>query len=143
MGGIAEELPYNDLQFDFVLMVTTICFIDNIDIAFKEVYRILKPSGYFIIGFVDKESTIGKLYQRNKTTSVFYKEATFYSVNDVIQYLKNAGFTDFKINQTIFKSLETIKKIEPVKQGYGEGSFIVIKSQKKKEINSWENTRKL
>ena len=67
----------------------------------------------------------------NKTTSAFYKEATFYSTREVIHYLENTGFTDFKINQTIFKSLDSIDKIEPVKQGYGKGSFIVIKAGKR------------
>jgi ubiquinone/menaquinone biosynthesis C-methylase UbiE len=131
INGIAEKLPYNNLQFDYALMVTTICFLDDIDAAFNEVNRILKQGGYFIIGFVDKDSSIGKSYQQNKADSIFYKEATFYSVPEVIQYLKKTRFTDFKISQTIFKALDMITETEPVKQGYGEGSFIVIKSQKK------------
>ena len=41
--GVAESLPFPDSHFDFILMVTTICFLDNISKAFKEAYRVLKP----------------------------------------------------------------------------------------------------
>ncbi|MBN2532905.1 MAG: class I SAM-dependent methyltransferase [Spirochaetales bacterium] len=141
-NGIAEDLPYMDMQFDFVLMVTTICFLDDIDAAFKEVYRILKPDGSFIIGFIDKNSPLGQIYRKNKANSVFYREATFYSVDEVVFHLKSSGFNTFTFNQTLFKPVALLSDIEPVKQGYGEGSFIVIKSQKK-EVDNWENTKKL
>ena len=95
--GVAENLLFEDEKFDFAVMVTTICFLDDVEKAFKEAYRIIKPSGAIIIGFVDKNSPVGKLYQQNKAAGTFYKEATFYSVDEVIQYLENAGFDDFKI----------------------------------------------
>ncbi|MBN2739217.1 MAG: class I SAM-dependent methyltransferase [Spirochaetales bacterium] len=130
-SGIAEDLPYMDDQFDFALMVTTLCFLDDVYTAFREVHRILRPNGYFIVGFVDGESSIGELYQKNKNKSVFYKDAIFYSVYDVTFYLKESGFTDFTFYQTLFKPMHLVTEIEPVKQGYEEGSFIVVKSKKK------------
>ncbi len=42
IGGIAEELPFHNSQFGFALMVTTICFLDDIEAAFKEIHRVLK-----------------------------------------------------------------------------------------------------
>lgn len=77
IDGVAENLPLEDESFDLVLMVTTLCFLDDPRKAFSEVYRILKPQGFFINGFVDKINTV-----------------------------------------------------EIVKDGYGEGSFIVIRAQK-------------
>ena len=56
IDGVAEDLPFNNAQFDFALMVTTICFLDDIEAAFKEAFRLLKPGGLFIIGFIDKDS---------------------------------------------------------------------------------------
>jgi len=129
--GTAEDLPYDDGQFDFALMVTTICFLDDIDTAFKEVRRVLTPGGYFIIGFVDKESPIGRMYRENKKNSVFYREADFYSTDEVVSLLKKSGFNNFTFQQTLFKSLYSISEIEPVKPGYGQGSFVVINSQKR------------
>jgi len=131
--GTAEALPYHDAIFDFALMVTTICFLDDVGTAFKEARRVLTPGGYFIIGFVDKESPIGRMYRENKNNSVFYREADFYSTDEVVSHLKGAGFTGFTFLQTIFRPLDSITKIEPVKPGNGRGSFIVIRGQKREE----------
>src|SRR5450830_760673 len=38
--GFADSLPFKDKSFDFVLFVTTICFLDDIYQALKEVYRV-------------------------------------------------------------------------------------------------------
>ena len=134
MEGVAESLPLEDAQFDFVLMVTTICFLDDIDAAFKETSRVLKPEGYFIIGFIDKESPIGQLYQKHKDENPFYKITIFYSVNEVTQYLKQTGFDSFHFTQTVFHDLTEIKEVEPVKEWYGDGSFVVIRAKKKHTI---------
>ncbi|MBF7097741.1 class I SAM-dependent methyltransferase [Alkalibacter mobilis] len=78
-GGVAEALPFEDSSFDFVLMVTTICFVDDVDKSLREVKRVLKKNGKFIIGLVDSESPLGKIYKEKKDGSVFYKDAIFYS----------------------------------------------------------------
>ncbi len=38
--GVAEALPMNDSTFNYVLMVTTICFVDDIRQSFREARRI-------------------------------------------------------------------------------------------------------
>lgn len=128
--GIAETLPIGDERFDFSLIVTTICFLDNIEKAFREIYRILKTPGCIIVGFVDKQSLIGQYYREHKEKNVFYREANFFSVNETVFYLKQAGFGDFSFYQTIYQPLQDIKTAEVVKNGYGKGSFVVIKGEK-------------
>jgi len=130
IGGVAESLPFRNLQFDFALMVTTICFLDNVEVAFNEAYRILKPDGCLIIGFIDKDSPVGQLYQQHKYESVFYKIATFYSVDEVVSCLKKAKFNGFDFSQTIFHNLAEMEGIELVREGYGEGSFVVVRAVK-------------
>jgi len=130
IDAIAEELPFKDSQFELALMVTTICFVDNLNLAFREAYRILKPGGYLIIGFVDKDSSLGKLYQQHKEKSLFYKIAIFYSTKEVVYNLSKVGFKEFDFRQTIFHGLNEIKNVELVKEGYGEGSFVVIRARK-------------
>ena len=130
IGGVAEALPFDDDRFDFALMVTTICFLDNIEMSFKEGYRVIKAGGFLIIGFVDRNSPLGKTYQKYKNNNVFYKVATFYSVNEVVSYLKKTGFRDIAFTQTIFHNLKDVNEIEPVKKGHGKGSFVVVKGMK-------------
>ncbi len=124
--GVAESLPFADSQFDLVLMVTTICFLDDVEKALKEAYRVLKLKGHIVIGFIDAESPIGKYYDQHKAESTFYNEAKFFSVKEVITYLKKAYFKNLQFRQTLFQPLNQITHLEPIKEGYGEGSFIVV-----------------
>ena len=130
VGGVAEGLPFADAQFDFVLMVTTVCFLDDVDAAFRETRRVLRRTGRFVVGFVDSDSPLGMLYEKNKGDSKFYRIATFYSVDEIVSHLKRAGFGHFNIVQTIFHPLNEIGKVEPVVNGYGKGSFVVITAGK-------------
>lgn len=128
--GVAESLPFRDGAFDYCLMVTTVCFLDDIELAFREAYRVLKPGGAFLIGFVDKDSPIGRFYQARKQESVFYRDATFYAVGDLKRHLATAGFKTFSFRQTLFGPVAGMRGPDPVREGHGEGSFVVIKAEK-------------
>jgi SAM-dependent methyltransferase len=130
IDAVAENLPYSDKTIDFALMVTTICFVDDIYKSFEEVNRILVDTGRFIIGFVDKNSPIGKFYLEHKDESIFYKDAEFYGTEDLYEILNNTGFEVENTFQTVFGEIDKIKKVQDVLEGYGQGSFIVIKAKK-------------
>ena len=131
LDGVAERLPFKNSIFKFVLMVTTICFVDDINKAFEEAFRILAKGGYLIIGLVDRDSPVGQIYLRHQNNNVFYKEAAFYSVEEVLEIMRRTGFDDFNFCQTIFGNLSEITEHEDIKSGYGEGSFVVIRGKKK------------
>ena len=126
LSGIAENLPVPNNSFDFVLMVTTICFVDNLKKAFQEAFRVLKKEGFIVIGFIDKDSELGKVYRANKDKSRFYKIAEFFSTEEVLACLSEAGFGVFDTRQTIFQGKDT----ERIENGFGTGSFVVIKGLK-------------
>lgn len=130
VNGTAENLPMRDMYFDFVLFVT-ICHLNSVNQAFKEAYRVLKPKGSIVVGFIDKDQKIGKTYEENRMRSTFFRYANFYSVAQVTKLLKEAGFKDFEYNQTLFGELDEIKEVQLPKQSYGEGSFVVVKAIKK------------
>ena len=134
LDGVAEELPFDESQFDFALIVTTICFVDDINRAMIEAHRIISYSGFLIIGFIDRNSVIGQTYLDRQNKNVFYKDATFFSVDEVVEIMDHAGFTDLTFKQTIFKSLSETTRNEPIKSGHDEGSFIVIRGRKR-EVN--------
>jgi len=130
IDGIAENLPLADKTYDFALMVTTICFVDDINKSFAEAHRILKDNGNLILGFVDKESPLGKLYLSYKDKSVFYKDALFYSTEEVYKFLWENDFTISRTSQTVFGPLDKVNEFQKAEDGYGKGSFIVIKAGK-------------
>jgi len=136
--GVAEHLPLEDSSYDFVLMITTICFVDDPLKSLQEIWRVLKSGGYLIVGFVDKDSNIGKLYEKNRLKSRFYKEATFFSSQEVIKLLKMCGFIDVKCCQTLFGgALEDVQT--DIKDGFGEGAFVAIRA--KKEVYNESSNR--
>ncbi|MCG6983358.1 MAG: class I SAM-dependent methyltransferase [Deltaproteobacteria bacterium] len=128
--GVGENLPCKDSSFDFVLLVTTICFLDDVPAAFGEAYRVLKSGGSILVGFIDRESSLGKVYEQRKQDSEFYRDAAFLSVSEVMRHLKQAGFRGFVFRQTIFQNPTEMKEADPVRSGYGEGSFVVVRAEK-------------
>lgn len=128
-SGVAEDLPFSDGRFDFVMMVTTICFVDDIVKSLKEAFRVLKTDGFIIIGFVDKESEVGKQYSEKKENSRFYKDATFFSVPEVLSYLNVSGFVISNVLQTLIPG----EIPNTILEGFGRGSFVVIKGIKKSD----------
>ncbi|MDO8132262.1 MAG: class I SAM-dependent methyltransferase, partial [Candidatus Brocadiales bacterium] len=125
----AEHLPFQDDSFDFALMVTPLCFLEDPFQALKEIKRILKPTGKIIIGMLDEDSPLGKLYEEKRNKSKFYRDARFYSVNQVLDWLKKLEFNNLQTVQTIFKNPSKIKSIEPVEEGFGKGVFVVISAE--------------
>lgn len=127
----AEALPFHDESFDFLLMVTTICFLENPLQALKEAKRVLKPWGLIIIGMIDKNSPFGRDYERKKATSKFYKYADLHSADQVLSWLESLDFNHIAIHQTIFKSLKEIGEVEPFEEGHGKGAFVAIAARKR------------
>jgi ubiquinone/menaquinone biosynthesis C-methylase UbiE len=122
----AENMPFQSSTFDYTVMITVDCFLENIPKAFGEVRRILKPGGECIIGMIDKNSPLGQSYQKKKTKSPFYQHANFHSPGEITELLKSAGFGNFEYWQTLITVSES--ESETPQQGYGEGGFVVIKA---------------
>ena len=130
MNAVAEKLPYKSLRFDFVLMTFCISYFADVQEAFKEAFRVLKKKGCLIVGFIDKNSRIGKYYEDKKPNSIFYKHANFYSVNKVEEELKKVGFKELQFSQTLFHALDKTDSTETPLPGYGKGSYVLIKAVK-------------
>jgi len=128
--GTGEMLPFACSQFDLVLMVTTVCFLDDLEKSFLEVNRVLQAEGLFIIGFVNLDSALGRKYEAHKIENIFYKDATFFTVDEIVSILRKTGFSVLTFNQTVFHELDETTADEPIKNGYGEGAFVTIKAEK-------------
>jgi SAM-dependent methyltransferase len=128
--GVAEHLPLGSETFDTALLITTLCFVDDNVMAIREAYRVLKARGSLVVAIIDRESKLGRSYEKNKDESTFYKEARFLNVQELVWYLKEAGFREFAFAQTIFDSPGDIAEPQLPREGYGLGAFVVVRALK-------------
>jgi ubiquinone/menaquinone biosynthesis C-methylase UbiE len=128
--GRAEALLYNSDLFDFALFVTTLCFVDAPVKSLEEGQRVLKIGGRIIIGMIDEDAPPGKSYAEKRASNEFYKEARFYPVDQVIDWLTSLGYVGLVSYQTIFSDVASLSRIDEVRKGHGDGLFVVICARK-------------
>ena len=131
--GAGEKLPFKNSTFDYIAIIITICFAKDPRGVLAEAKRVLKKNGKLIIGIVDKDSFLGRFYQKKK--SVFYKEANFFSVRDLSDLIKAAGFGKFSYYQTLSKIPDKMNSIEKPEKGFGKRGFVVIGAYKMNRIH--------
>ena len=127
--AVAEALPFAEAVFDYALVVTTICFVDDARAMLLEIARVLRPGGKLVIGLIDRESALGKDYVAHREENVFYRSATFYSAAEVEALLKETGFSRLVWVQTLSTPLSEIHEIEPISAGSGRAAFLVVRAQ--------------
>ena len=94
LQGNVMKLPFGNETFDIITAFETIYFWPDINEVFKQVYRVLKDSGTFMIcnesnGENSKEEKWTKIIQGMK----------IYNSEQVKKSLEGAGFTDIKIHK--------------------------------------------
>jgi len=91
-AATAEALPYPDSSWDGLLLVVTICFLDDPRLALAECMRVLKDGGELIVGLVPADSPWGAEYSRQgRQGHPFYSAARFYTCDEVIDLAGQAG----------------------------------------------------
>ncbi len=128
--AIGERLPFSGGQFDYALLVTVICFVPDVLALLREIHRVLAPGGLLINGFIDKASALGRQYESGKNSSKFYKQARFYSVAEVVSGTQEAGFGELEFCQTILGLPREALHFDRIRDGYGEGAFVVLSARK-------------
>ncbi|SDG09711.1 Ubiquinone/menaquinone biosynthesis C-methylase UbiE [Methanolobus vulcani] len=126
--GVSEWLPVKSSSMGLALIVTSFCLMDA-NMTLEEVHRILSTEGYFIIAFVEKNGILGEKYRKKASKSRFYRNVVFRTTENIISMLKEHGFGDITVMQTLFKPLNQIQRPEEAEEGFGRGSFVVIKAK--------------
>jgi len=91
--GVAEKLPYGDNELQGILLVVTLCFLEEPERAMREFARVLRPGGWLLIGFVPADSAWGRAYMRkSKEGHPFYSAARFYTSSQALDMAGAAGF---------------------------------------------------
>ncbi len=132
VNAFGEKMPFKSSSFDLVLLVVTICFLENPRPVLEEINRILEPYGDLIVCIVPRDSVWGRYYieKAKQGRSVFYKYARFYSVEEITKLLYD---TRFKIKDSCgtlsFKPWEKPVEEEPERNTSGKG-FVCLKAVK-------------
>lgn len=95
--GVGEFLPYRDGTFDTVLMMTVICFMDDVARSFHEAFRVLRPGGMLVVAFLEKDGEIAR--REEGSAGRFFRHARFFSVTEVTAALAGAGFSEVIVRE--------------------------------------------
>lgn len=97
--GVGEFLPYRDGTFDAVLMMTVICFMDDVARSFHEAFRVLRPGGMLVVAFLEKDGEIAR--REEGSGGRFFRYARFFSVTEVTAALAGAGFFEVIVRERL------------------------------------------
>ncbi len=125
--GRGEQAPFDEESFGTVFLIVTLCFLDSPLDVLKEASRILRPGGKIVLGLVLPESPWGQFYGRRKAEGHrFYRHATFYSYEEVVRLLVEAGFATERTASTLFQKPDRVLRMEAPREGYSPGAGFTI-----------------
>lgn len=102
--GEMENLSvFADESFDFVLNSVSTCYTKNVRKVYKEVYRVLRPSGVFISQFVNPVfySSLNEIYGDKKAkemklfNSIPYSDIKACSKKEIKKIIEDSGSLEF------------------------------------------------
>jgi SAM-dependent methyltransferase len=133
--GRGEQELFDEESFGTVFLIVTICFLKSPLEVLKEASRILMPGGELVLGLVLKESPWGQFYQQKKEEGHrFYKYATFYSYDEVVRLIVQAGFVTENIVSTLFQKPGEVHRTEGSREGYSPSAGFTIIVTGKREV---------
>ena len=130
--GKGENTPFTDGAFGSVFLIATLCFVDSPLAVLVEANRLLTQGGKIIFGLVLRESPWGQFYQLKKEKGHrFYKYATFHSCAEVVELLRQAGFSIEKIISTLFQKPGEVEHMEFPQEGFSsDAGFTILLAEK-------------
>ncbi len=131
LQGTAEALPLADGSVDAAFLITTLCFVADVDRTFHEAARVLREGGSAIVAFIPKDSPLGALYTDEASCDRFFRRAALYTKQRVFEAIHGAGLDIVRTVQTLTGSPAEMKdRIEPPVDGHDRGSFVVVHARK-------------
>lgn len=134
--GRGEQELFEERSFGTVFLIVTLCFLESPLDVLKEANRILIPGGKIVLGLVLKESSWGQFYRVKKAQGHrFYRYATFYTYEEVLKLLEQAGFSIEKVVSTLFQQPGKVEHVEEPKEGcLPDAGFTIVVAGKRRRI---------
>lgn len=99
--GVAEKIPFPNSHFDFVSCYSFLDHLKDTSLFYKEVYRILKPGGYFFFGLNPNShffNSIQLIYHvSNKKNKKFSPEDEFKKAFHNAEYYRKFGIKEIDL----------------------------------------------
>lgn len=124
--GRAEDLPFREQVFDYISLITTLGFLEDVDRSLHEIKRALKQGGRLIVGMIDEDSAWGKFYRARAGESLFYQNARFLLVPSVMAALQRASFQLEECVQTLRNPPPHLVEAEDPIPDWGTGGFVAF-----------------
>lgn len=125
--GVGEALPFRSESFDLVLIVFVIEFIDDLEGFLGEAARVLRGRGRLVVGFMDKDGAWGRHFHKSSRARRFFHPP---SPRELVAALDRVGLSFEASWQALFAPPPVLRRVERPRQGFGQGSFIVVKAAK-------------
>lgn len=99
----AQQLPFAAETFDVVTAITILCFVQDARPVFREVSRVLRPGGRFVIGELGKWSTWAVQRRiRAWLGSPLWRRGRFRTAGELRALAQNAGLSVQAVRGAIF-----------------------------------------
>lgn len=117
--GIASELPFPDNSFDYVLCIEVLRYLhpDDVAASYKEIFRVLKPGGCFLVTQVNTFASEGYYlfyhfdkFFRNTLLGKDYHTGYFTDAEREERIVQDAGFRKFEVTGRMFASVRIAYK---------------------------------
>ncbi len=100
--GRAERLPVATGSIGTVLIVVSICFMDDPWAGLREAHRVLRDEGWLVACIVPRESPLGYYYYyRGLDGDPFYSRARFIRMDELVREAARLGFDPVWIKGTV------------------------------------------
>jgi len=130
--AIGEQLPFAGRSFAAVYLLFTLCFLTAPRQVIHECHRILRPGGHLVLGMVPAAGAWGRALQAKKEKNhPFYRHASFYQGQQVVDWLSGAGFSVVEKRSSLFQGPGELRALEHSRLGLEEGAgFLLLVGEK-------------
>ena len=106
--GDVSALPFDENSFDLVTAFETVYFWPGLEMCFKQVFRVLKPGGIFLImNESDGTDPMGEKWEK------MIDGMRLYTGEELAAILKKSGFVDIKVSQHMQRRWLTVTGKHP------------------------------